>query len=173
MAVNLGSVRVREAGLGDLDEASSLMRDAYLDYFPEVPPPSPSAAAYLEEIGDVWARLDHSELLVAEQDGGLLGAVTFFPDGTKAEAEGWPEGWSGIRLLAVRHEARGRGIGRLLTEACLERARERGSTAVGLHTTEHMAVAMAMYERMGFRRVPEFDFEPGPKIHVIAYRLDL
>ena len=43
---------------------------------------------------------------------------------------------------------------------------------LGLHTTEFMAVTRATYERMGFVRVPAFDFRPVPAIHVMAYRLD-
>jgi len=30
-----------------------------------------------------------------------------------------------------------------------------------------------MYERMGFVRVPEYDFHPAPGITVMAYRLQL
>jgi ribosomal protein S18 acetylase RimI-like enzyme len=73
----------------------------------------------------------------------------------------------------VAPEARGRGIGRLLTEECIRRARAGGRTAVGLHTTEFMAVARSMYERMGFVRVPRYDFRPSPHVLVMAYRLDL
>ena len=65
------------------------------------------------------------------------------------------------------------GIGRLLMDECLRRSRLRAATTMGLHTTELMAVARGMYERMGFVRVPEYDFEPGPGIIVMAYRLDL
>ncbi|MCX6024600.1 MAG: GNAT family N-acetyltransferase [Chloroflexi bacterium] len=102
-----------------------------------------------------------------------MGAVTFYPEGASAESESWPAGYTGIRLPAVPPEGRGRGLGRLLTEECVRRSRSSGSKYVGLHTTEFMAVAKAMYERMGFERVPEFDFAPGPGILVIAYRLPL
>jgi hypothetical protein len=30
-----------------------------------------------------------------------------------------------------------------------------------------------MYERIGFERIPEFDFHPAPDTTVFAYRLDL
>jgi ribosomal protein S18 acetylase RimI-like enzyme len=78
-----------------------------------------------------------------------------------------------FRLLAVHPDARGRGVGRRLTEECLGRARTRGSVAVGLHTTVLMDVARAMYERMGFVRAPEHDFYPEPRFQVMAYRLTL
>ena len=58
-------------------------------------------------------------------------------------------------------------------DECLRRSRLRGARYLGLHTTELMAVARGMYERMGFVRAPEFDFQPGPGVNVMAYRLDL
>ena len=36
-----------------------------------------------------------------------------------------------------------------------------------------MNVARAMYERIGFVRVPELDFFPMPTFRVMAYRLPL
>jgi hypothetical protein len=30
-----------------------------------------------------------------------------------------------------------------------------------------------MYERMGFVQVPEYDFQAGPEVLVLGYRLDL
>jgi GNAT superfamily N-acetyltransferase len=163
-------VTVRDAGPEDLAEVSALLGGAYAEYFDM--PAEGAAAEYLANIGDVWSRLGSSELIVAEEAGRLAGAVTFFPD-ARGDGDRWPEGWSAIRLLGVRPDMRGRGIGRVLTQECLRRARALGATAVGLHTTDFMAVAKAMYERMGFERVPEFDFLPGPAIHVIAYKLDL
>ena len=56
---------------------------------------------------------------------------------------------------------------------CLRRARADGATTLGLHTTQLMNVAREMYERMGFQRVPEYDFHPTPSMTVMAYRLEL
>ena len=68
---------------------------------------------------------------------------------------------------------RGNGAGRALTEACIARARDAGRSYLGLHTTGLMAVARAMYERMGFERYPAADFHPVPEFTVTAYRLML
>ncbi|MGH2721533.1 MAG: GNAT family N-acetyltransferase [Actinomycetota bacterium] len=168
------SFLLRDAREEELDAASALMRAAYAPLFEDVPPEHREVVdGYLEDIGDVWSRLRDAELIVAEEDGRLVGAVTFFPDGPSAENGGWPQGWAGIRLLAVLPEARRRGIGWALTEECLRRARATGAAAMGLHTTEFMAVAKAMYERMGFERVPEYDFHPDSGTHVLAYTLPL
>jgi hypothetical protein len=66
-------------------------------------------------------------------------------------------------------------------EACHRRALEAGAPVLCLHTAEFMRAAVAMYEAMGFRRTPEFDFDGSEylqlrsdyRVTVIAYRLDL
>ena len=79
---------------------------------------------------------------------------------------------AGIRMLVVDEHARGRGVGRALTEACIERARASGLAEVVLHTTKPMRVAHEMYERMGFIRAPELDFGPEG-FGVLCLRLQL
>ena len=162
---------VRDAGVEDLDQVSLLIRDAYQEYQANF---SPEVwEGYARDIMDVRSRLDTSELIVAENSGRLVGAVTFYPNTSPSDQGGWPAGWTGIRLLAVHPDARGMGIGRVLMDECLRRSRLRSATALGLHTTELMGIARGMYERMGFVRVPEYDFQAGPEVIVLGYRLDL
>jgi predicted N-acetyltransferase YhbS len=162
---------VRNAGVEDLDQVSLLIRDAYQEYQANF---SPEVwERYSREIMDVRSRLDTSELIVAENSGRLVGAVTFYPNTSPSDQGGWPAGWTGIRLLAVHPDARGMGIGRVLMDECLRRSRLLSATALGLHTTELMGIAQGMYERMGFVRVPEYDFQAGPEVVVLGYRLDL
>lgn len=135
----------------------------------------PAAAweAYARDITNVRGRLAESELIVAEVNGRIVGAVTFYPHYRGPMPADQPSGWAGFRLLAVHPDARGRGIGRALSEECVRRARERGATAVVVHTTELMAIARGLYERMGFVRAPELDHDPAPGVRILAYRLDL
>lgn len=147
------------------------MVDAYTEYrsaFPE-----PAWIGYRDEIRDVRSRLATSTLIVAEDAGRLLGAVTYYPDARLEPHAPWPPNWANFRLLAVGPAARGRGAGRVLTEECIRRARAAGRDALGLHTTGLMQVARAMYERMGFVRAPDLDFLPVPQFRVMAYRLIL
>ncbi|MDZ4721720.1 MAG: hypothetical protein SH847_24925 [Roseiflexaceae bacterium] len=60
-----------------------------------------------------------------------------------------------------------------LADACVKRSREIGTGGLGLHTSDSMVVAMRMYERMGFVRDPEQDFQPPGGELVKAYRLVL
>lgn len=162
---------IRDALPGELDAVSRLLKEAYHEYERYMPPQA--WQTYLQDIMDVRGRLDTSELIVAELDGKLAGAVTFFSNASRSTGEGWPEGWAGVRLLAVHPAYRRQGIGRALMEECLRRCRARGIATVGLHTTAVMDTARRMYEKMGFVRVPEFDFHPRPGVVVMAYRLDL
>lgn len=168
---NQGPSNVRDAGVEDLDQVSLLIRDTYQEYQANF---SPEVwEGYARDIMDVRSRLDTSELIVAENSGRLVGAVTFYPNTSPSDQGGWPAGWTGIRLLAVHPDARGMGIGRALMDECLRRSRLLSATALGLHTTELMGIARGMYERMGFVRVPEYDFQAGPEVVVLGYRLDL
>jgi ribosomal protein S18 acetylase RimI-like enzyme len=165
------SLCLRDARPDEFDAVARLLRDAYRQY--EKFMPAEAWRHYLRDIMDVRSRLDVAELIVAEVDGELAGTVTLYPRAAGSTVEGWPEGWAGVRLLAVHPSCRGRGIGRALMDECTRRCRERGIRTIGLHTTVMMEVARGMYERMGFVRVPEYDHHPRPDIVVIAYRLDL
>jgi len=167
----MSAIIVRDVRAAELDATGDLMVAAYLEF---TPPNAPSQwQHYLDDIRAVRRRLADATLIVAEDAGRIVGAVTYYADGSKESAGGWPPSWAVFRLLAVHPAARGRGIGRLLVEECIRRARAAGAAAVGLHTTHLMNVARAMYERMGFVRVPDRDFFPVPDFRVMAYRLTL
>lgn len=162
---------IRDARLDELDEVAQLLKVAYQQYESSRPPQA--WVSYLADIMDVRSRLDIAELIVAEMNRKLAGAVTLYLKPSEFLREMWPEGWAGIRLLAVHPDYRGQGIGRALMEECIQRCKKAGIAVVGLHTSELMDVARRMYEKMAFKRTPEFDFHPRPDITVMAYRLDL
>jgi ribosomal protein S18 acetylase RimI-like enzyme len=155
LAIDVGLRDVRD---DELDSLSRLLAEAYGEFQPHFP--DDLWQAYLGEIVEVRSRLT-SELIVAELKGHLVGTVGFYPEAWRSALERWPVGWASIRTLAVLREARGRGVGEALTRECLRRAHERGAVTVGLHTNPFMAAANRLYERLGFRRAPEFDLEIG------------
>ena len=167
---------IRDAKPEELDEIADVISAAYAQYGP--PPGSNEILVrefeeYRHDQRDVRSRLADSQLIVAEEDGRIVGAVTFYPPGSEKKGENWPLGWAAIRLLAVHPDARGKGIGRDLTDECLRRARAMGAPVMGLHTAHIMAVAQAMYERMGFTRYPDNDFPITDDFVVVAYTLPL
>ncbi len=158
----------------DIEEASGVLLKAYEQYKDSFPG---RYETYIADVVDVRSRWDTSELLVVTFGDQMTGCVNFYPDASLAEypadATAFPSDWCAIRLLAVHPDFRSKGVGRALTDVCIERASARGAPTVGLHTTQAMNVAQAMYEVMGFQRIPEYDFHPTPTIDVLAYRLDL
>jgi ribosomal protein S18 acetylase RimI-like enzyme len=52
-------------------------------------------------------------------------------------------------------------VGARLTAHCIARAREEGAGYLALHTAPAMLAARRVYERLGFRRAPEHDFDPA------------
>jgi len=77
---------------------------------------------------------------------------------------------SGIRLLAVHPNARGMGIGKALTQTCIQMAKDKKQSQVVLHTTKAMHAAWRLYERMGFKRSPDLDFKQQ-ELSVYGFRL--
>jgi ribosomal protein S18 acetylase RimI-like enzyme len=104
------------------------------------------------------ALAETGEILVAEAEGAVVGAVAYIGPGRSPRADFFEPEWPIIRMLTVDPAARGQGIGRRLTQACLDLARRDAAEVIALHTSPAMEVALALYFRMGFkllRRVPD------------------
>ena len=129
---------------------------------------------YAAELAAVGRRATGTEVLVAVNDEDVVvGCVTFVPDASSPWSELVEEGEAAIRMLGVVPTAQGRGVGRALVDACLERARQLDRHAVLLHTTPWMPAAHRLYQRAGFVRVPERDWQPTPDVPLLAFRLSL
>jgi ribosomal protein S18 acetylase RimI-like enzyme len=166
-------IRIRDARVEDRAAVSAVTLAAYGQF-----------AATMEP--EAWAGLDAAvraalastdatvQRMVAERDGEVVGSVMLYPPASDAygghtAALTAPE----LRLLAVAPAARGAGVGKALVEECVRRARGMGAAELGLHTSRSMEAALRMYERMGFVRAPEHDFQPPGAELVTGYRLPL
>jgi ribosomal protein S18 acetylase RimI-like enzyme len=79
-----------------------------------------------------------------------------------------------LAKMAVAESHRGRGIGRLLAEAAIERARALGARTVVLLTSPKLEAAIGLYRSLGFREVAELPIEhPVYTRCSIAMRRDL
>lgn len=147
---------------------------ASLDGFP-TPDDQPRYYEMLANIGTFSEQPDTEVLLALSANGQILGGVVYFSDmarygaGGSATAE---TNASGIRLLGVDPKSRGAGVGKALTNACIQLARDKGHAQVVLHTTQAMEVAWALYTKMGFERSPDLDFNQEA-LPVFGFRLRL
>jgi len=143
--VELGAADVRDR----LEELAQLLLDAHADGMGVR-----LAGPLTREVArDAWfetaAQLDPQDhvLLAALEGGALLGSVQVVRAGA---SNGRHRGE--VVQLAVRADARGRGLGRALMERATERARELGFTLLWL-TTHVDTTADRFYERLGWTRM--------------------
>jgi GNAT superfamily N-acetyltransferase len=98
------------------------------------------------------------QILVAERAGLVVGTATYRRAGGDHRGPG-PRGYSTVRALAVRPDWRRRGIGRLLLEACITRARADHAVAVCIDVPEAMAAGISFCRSLGFQEVPALFFD--------------
>jgi ribosomal protein S18 acetylase RimI-like enzyme len=128
---------------------------------------------YTPELADVAGRADRAELLVVrDAEGRIVGSVALVLEGDFGEVT-TSDDEAAFRMLVVDPSARGQGIGELLVNTCLDRARAAGKRRMVLSTGPRMTAAHRLYERLGFTRLPERDWSPVPGIDLRVYSLDL
>ena len=84
-------------------------------------------------------------ILVALQDGEVVGTAAVIPHGP-GEME--------LAKVTVARAARGAGLGRRLTDACVAEARARDARRLVLVSSSKLGTALRLYESMGFVHKP-------------------
>jgi ribosomal protein S18 acetylase RimI-like enzyme len=164
--VKLGRVIVREALPGELDEVGELRVAAY-----EAGGFLAASSGYADTLRALGAD-GGGEVLVAVDGAALLGTAMLQPAGPRSEIGG-AEGEIELRALAVAPGAQGRGVGRALLGAAVERARALGCRHLVLSTQPAMHAAHRLYRAAGFERLPERDWTPVPGVDLLAFGLRL
>lgn len=162
----LAAVRIRAFEPGDADAVNRIAVAAWAQYrevFTDWAKVGPDFAATASLAGGL-------DLLIAEDDLGMHGFVGYVGPRRPRERI-FKRGWSVIKLLSVDPPVRGRGIGRRLTEACIDRARRDGAPTVALHTSVVMQAALSIYRSLGFAHHRDIVDRHG--IHYDVYVLQL
>lgn len=152
---------IRHAYLEEYEVAAALTVEAFQQFEPLM---APGLWPEMEKSVAAAAQLrDGGELLVAVEEGMLVGSVVYCAPGAMRQ-DRFPEDWAFMRVLAVPPRHRGHGVARALVTACLELARSDGVKTFGLHTSEAMTEARGLYENLGFTRIREL-----PRIYGLRY----
>ena len=130
---------------------------------------------YEKHLRDVAGHVDHASVLVAldPHSHEVLGSVTVVEHGSELSEIAQIDELE-FRMLAVSPKAQGRGVGRALVDACIAFGRERGLTQIAIFVRSDVAAgALALYDRLGFERMPDRDWWPTPSIVLHALRYPL
>lgn len=159
-----GKARLRAPRPGDMGRVVQLHGELYAREFGY----DTTFEALVAEIAAQFVRgfdSGRERCWIAEQDGEVVGSV-FLVKKSKTVAK--------LRLLVLDPKARGQGLGRRLTRACIRFAREKGYKKVVLWTQSHLKAARAIYEREAFKlqsRRRHFSF--GKKLVAETWELQL
>jgi ribosomal protein S18 acetylase RimI-like enzyme len=157
---SVGPMEIRPIEPAEFDAVAELCVTAYEPFLHD-------DHQYLATLRDTARRAAAADVLVADDGGTLLGTVTFVPDGGPMGEIAAPDETE-FRMLAVAPAARGRGIGTALMHHILDASR--GRAGVVCSSLPAMRAAHRIYERVGFRRVPERDWSPVPGVDLLAFR---
>ncbi len=161
---------VREIRPEEFAEAGEVLVLAYSTY---ADPADPGWDEHLELVRDIASRVARTVVLVAVEDGRVLGSATIeLEDVIGDDDPELPPDTAFLRMVGVHPSARRRGVGRALVEDVISRARRAGKRTLGLRTTPEMAPAHHLYESVGFVRDPSLDL-PLDYGSLLGYRLDL
>jgi putative acetyltransferase len=93
-------------------------------------------------------QVEKSILYVAEVDGEIAGCCGIYP------TEGLPQGYAELVKFYLRAEYRGKGIGKQLIEKCFDNAKQFGYSGIYIESFPNFSQAVYLYEKLGFKSIP-------------------
>jgi GNAT superfamily N-acetyltransferase len=164
-------MEVREVRTDEYEETGDVLGRAYAEF---ADPSDPGWREHLELVRDVAGRVDRTEVLVAVEEGRVLGSATIELDGVVGDDDAsLPADVAGLRMVGVDPEARGRGIARALLADVIARCRSAGKREIILRTTGPMVAARRLYESFGFEPAHDLDWIIDERLTLLGYRLGL
>ena len=89
--------------------------------------------------------IKNSYYFVAVLDNKIVGGCGIYP------TQNLPKGCSELVKFYLTTSARGKGIGKALMLKCFEKAKEFGYTQLYLESMPELAIAVGMYQKLGFK----------------------
>jgi GNAT superfamily N-acetyltransferase len=127
-----------------LEKVTLEVLDAFVRLMPQLtdysPPPTPNALNKMVESADTHIFLAR----YPDHQGEIVGTATLATFQSPTGVHGW------IEDVVVDKDFRHKGIGKALTEACIQKARELGLREVNLTSNPSRKAANELYQSMGF-----------------------
>ncbi|MBK8701430.1 MAG: GNAT family N-acetyltransferase [Saprospiraceae bacterium] len=136
-------IHIRPIQASDNARIASIIRAALREFGAD----KPGTVYYDETTDDLYTlfRKGGSAYFIAEYQGVVVGGAGIYP------TEGLPDGVCELVKMYLSPEARGKGIARLLVNRAEQAARANGFDKIYLESMPELSIALAMYEKMGFR----------------------
>jgi GNAT superfamily N-acetyltransferase len=143
-------IQIRNFHPNEREAVDAVVRGAWAELIDLMPQGVQLAA----RLGSLTEHAGQSEVIVAELDGQIVGAVGYV--GAHQPKPGFfqPD-WPMVRMLSVAPGHRGLGLGKQLLEECIARARRDDAPVIALHTTAVMKAAQRLYFESGFQQIKE------------------
>jgi len=136
------NITIRTIQLDDNVELAKIVRNSLAEFGANKP-----GTVFFDDTTDHLYELFQqpgSVYYVAEQECQILGGGGIFP------SEGLPADTCELVKMYLRPDARGKGLGKLLIEQCLDFAKGFGYLQVYIETMPELRKAVSVYEKFGF-----------------------
>ncbi|WP_179319721.1 GNAT family N-acetyltransferase [Winogradskyella helgolandensis] len=160
----------RKANLTDFNQLKSLGKASYSEFSKVLTLENWNKMnAFLESDEKLVNLIELSTVFVCEKEAVIIGMIYLVPSGNPTEL--FHEQWSYIRFLGVHTEFRGHGIGKKLTDLCIQFAKDTNETYMALHTSEFMDAARTIYEKRGFEKIKAIEYL-GKRYWIYLYNIE-
>jgi ribosomal protein S18 acetylase RimI-like enzyme len=164
-------MKYRQANISDVEQLRTLALKSWAQFETALTPENwQRLYGNLDNPNTYVDLLNNSYALVCENNYNKIVGMSFLvPGGNPTEI--YLSEWCYIRFVSVDPDYGGQGIGRSLTEQCIEVAKRNSEATIALHTSEMMNKARHIYESLGFTILREIEPRLGKKYWL--YTLDL
>lgn len=125
--------------------------------------------AHLDNDDTYIELLKSTSFLCTTDKDEIIGMAFLFSSGNPTEL--FDKNWSYIRYVSVDPNYAGKGIGKKLTENCIEFAKNTDEKIVALHTSEIMNAARHIYEGLGFKILKEIEPRLGKRYWIYTLKI--
>jgi ribosomal protein S18 acetylase RimI-like enzyme len=163
-------MKYRKGTVYDLPDLKKLVLKTWRQFQPELTPENwQKLETGLSDDKTYTELLKSAYCIVCEHHDEIIGMAFLVPKGNATPI--FDETWCSIRFVTVDTTFSGQGIGRRLTELCIQHAKDNNEQTIALHTSEMMNQARHIYESLGFKILKEIDERFGKKYWL--YTLEL
>lgn len=136
------TLNIREIQHSDNEMIAQIIRDALDEYGVGMP-----GTVYTDPTTDKLFELfqvSKAVYWIVEKDGQILGGAGIYP------TEGLPFAYAELVKLYLNKEWRGKGIGKMLIQKCIDSASNLGYRKIYMETMPELSDALELYKKMGF-----------------------